>query len=365
MTYDFKKIINEFNIEGSIFSCEKYGEGHINETFLAVIDNNGLQTKYIIQRINKSLFKDIDKLMNNIVLVTDFNRGKIIERGGDADRESLTVVHTVDGKPFYYCESCGEYFRIYKFITDAVAYQKPIHAGQFYSSAVAFGNFAKLLAEFDASQLYEILPDFHNTEKRYNDFIAALEQDVFNRSGDIKKEIEFIKARKQYCSHFINLLNSGELPLKVTHNDTKLNNVMLDVFTDAPVAVIDLDTIMPGTICFDFGDSIRFGCNTGAEDEVDLNKVSFDIQLFEEYTRGYLTALGESVAQIEKDNLSMGALIMTLECGIRFLTDYLNGDTYFRTSRPGQNLDRARTQFKLVAEMENHMQEMNEIVNKY
>ena len=357
--YDFKGIISNFNVEGQMLSCERYGEGHINETYLLTTDKKD----YILQKINSNLFKNVEGLMNNIRLVTEFNRKEIIKKGGNPDRESLSLLYTKDGAPFIKTEE--GYFRIYKFITDAVAYQvveKPEH---FYQSAVAFGNFANLLAEFNATELYEVLPNFHNTEKRFNDFINSLNADKFNRAKDVKAEIDFVLERKQYCSKIVSLLRSGEMPTKVTHNDTKLNNVMLDKVTGEPVAVIDLDTIMPGSICYDFGDSIRFGCNPAAEDEKDLSKVNFDINLFEQYVKGYLSALGKSITDIEKQNLAMGAILMTYECGMRFLADYLDGDIYFRVKRDGHNLDRARTQFKLVADMEKAFDKMQEIVNKY
>ena len=365
MSYDFNKIISQFQVEGKLVSCERYGEGHINETYLAVMDVDGKPLNYILQKINTKLFVAVDELMNNIRLVTEFNRAKIIANGGNPDRESLSLVYTIDGKPYYRCAECDGCFRVYKFITDAIAYQvveKPEH---FYQSAVAFGNFANLLAEFDATQLYEVLPRFHDTEKRFNDFMNSLNADKMDRAKDIQKEIDFVLSRKDYCGRIVNLLKSGEMPTKVTHNDTKLNNVMLDATTGEPVAVIDLDTIMPGSICYDFGDSIRFGCNPCAEDEKDLSKVNFQINLFEQYAKGYLSAVGKGATQIERDNLAFGAILMTYECGMRFLADYLDGDVYFRTHRPGQNLDRARTQFKLIEDMEKCFDEMQAIVKKY
>lgn len=363
MAYDFNKIISEFNVQGKLISCERYGEGHINETYLATMDNGGKPLNYIVQKINTNLFKEYDKLMNNIRLVTEFNRQMISQRGGNPDRESLSIVYTKDNKP-YHCFDEGV-FRVYKFITNAVAYQvveKPEH---FYQSAVAFGNFANLLAQFDATQLYEILPRFHDTKKRFNDFMNSLKADKYDRAKECKKEIDFFLEREHICGKIVELLQSGEMPTKVTHNDTKLNNVMLDEKTGEPVAVIDLDTIMPGSICYDFGDSIRFGCNPCAEDEKDLSKVNFRIDLFEQYAKGYLSAVGEGATQIEKDHLAWGAILMTLECGMRFLADYLDGDIYFHTKREGQNLDRARTQIKLVADMEKVFDQMNEIIKKY
>ncbi len=364
MAYDFKKIISNFNLAGELISCERYGEGHINETYLAIVNENGTEVKYILQKINGKLFTDVDKLMNNIRLVTEFNREKIKARGGNPDRESLSLVYTLDNKPFYRTED-NDCFRVYKFITNAIAYQiveKPEH---FYQSAVAFGNFANLLAEFDATQLFEVLPDFHNTEKRFRDFEASLKADKMGRASSVKEEIDFYLSRKDYCSKIVSLLRSGEMPTKVTHNDTKLNNVMLDADSGEYVAVIDLDTIMPGSICYDFGDSIRFGCNPAAEDEKDLSKVNFDINLFETYAKGYLSALGSSATKIERENLAFGAILMTYECGMRFLSDYLDGDVYFRTHREGHNLDRTRTQMKLVSDMEKVLDKMQAIVAKY
>ena len=363
--YDFNKIIANFKIDGQLISCERYGEGHINETYLATVNEGGKAVNYIVQKINKSLFTDVEKLMSNITLVTEFVRKKVALGGGDPDREVLTVVYTKDGKSYYHCADVDEYFRVYVFIDRAIAHMQADRPGLFYQSAVAFGRFAMQLADFDASKLYEILPNFHNTKVRYENFMRSLSLDKKKRAQSVAAEIEFVKSRKDYCGRIVDLLESGEMPLKVTHNDTKLNNVMLDEKTDKPVAVIDLDTVMPGSICYDFGDSIRFGCNPAVEDEKDLSKVVFDLGLFEEYTKGYLTAMAGSITEVEKANLAMGAMLMTYECGMRFLTDYLDGDTYFHTKYEGQNLDRARTQFKLVSDMEKSYDKMLEIVAKY
>ena len=358
----FKELLSAFALDGEPISIERFGEGHINETYLVKTAADGGNKKYIFQKINSGLFPDAEKLMHNIKLVTEFNRKKIEERGGNPDRESLTLVYTKDGEP-YLKSPCGNY-RIYKYI-DGVAYQvveKPEH---FYQSAVAFGNFANLLAEFDAKSLYEVLPDFHNTVKRFKDFKNSLEKNASGRADDVKEEIEFVLSREEYCNRITSLLASGEMPTKVTHNDTKLNNVMFDKNTGKYLAVIDLDTIMPGSICYDFGDSIRFGCNPSTEDERDLSKVNFDINLFEQYAKGYLSALGNGATQTEKDNLAFSSVLMTYECGMRFLADHIDGDKYFRITRENQNLDRARTQFKLIRDMEKLLPEMQAIVKKY
>ena len=364
MSYNFNKILDNFQIDKTLLTCERYGEGHINETYLAIMEKAGEKTSYVVQKINDKLFTDVDRLMQNIMLVTEYNRKKIAERGGNPDRESLSLVYTRDNKAYYYDLESKGYFRVYKFITDAIAHQTVTSPELFYQSAVAFGNFANLLSEFDASKLYESIPDFHNTKKRYENFLRAVKEDKVNRAKDVQKEIDFVIKRKDYCGRIVDLLESGKMPKKVTHNDTKLNNVMLDEKTNKPVAVIDLDTIMEGSICYDFGDSIRFGCNHADEGERDLTKVNFDIELFKVYAKGYLSALSGGVTEIEKDNLAFGAILMTYECGMRFLTDYLEGDTYFRIKRESHNIDRTRMQFKLVEDMEKALPEMERIIKE-
>ena len=364
MAYDFKTVCKQFDVKGEYFDCVPYGEGHINETFLLTTANaDGSKNKYILQRINSNLFKDVARLMNNIYLVTEFARKKIVERGGNPDRESLTVVKTKDDG-LYYCDGTN-FFRIYLFIDDATAYQKVEKPEHFYESAVAFGNFANLLAEFDASKLYEPLPDFHNTVKRFENLEVAIAKNKAGRLDGVKAEVAFALLHKPLVDKIVYQLQNGIIPCKVTHNDTKLNNVLIDNATDKAVAVIDLDTIMPGTIVYDFGDSIRFGCNPAAEDEQDLSKVNFDIALFEQYVKGYMSTLRGSMTPAEAKNLALGAILMTYECGIRFLTDHLEGDVYFRIKRENHNLDRARTQFKLVSDMESVFDQMNAIVDKY
>lgn len=346
-----------FKIDGKLLTVEPYGEGHINETYLAVYDAGGEQKRYILQKINSNLFNPVEKLMENISGVTNFLREKIIARGGDADRKCLTLVLTVDGATFYKSEA-SEYFRVYKFIEHTVCLQKIEKPEHFYNSAVAFGEFMNELSEYDASKIYEILPNFHNTPKRYNDFLAAVDKDEFNRAKDCEKEIEFFKSHEELYPAITNLLNSGKIPLRVTHNDTKLNNVLLDLKSGKPVAVIDLDTIMPGSLLYDFGDSIRFGCNSALEDEPDLSKVYFREDLYKVYVDGYMSKVGASITETEKENLPIGAILMTMECGMRFLADYLSGDVYFKTHRSGQNLDRARTQIKLASDMLKKLDEL-------
>lgn len=361
---EFSDILFNFAIDGEFVSCEPYGSGLINRTYVAVYNEGGRRVRYIVQRINTNLFKNVDGLMNNIKLVTEFNRAEIMKRGGDPDRESLTLVPTKNGGTYFRTEE-GDCYRVYVFIENAKGYdvvEKPEH---FYESAVAFGKFAMLLDRFDSSKLFEVLPDFHNTVKRFDNFRRSLEADKLNRAKDVKKEIGFALEREKITHTIVDLLASGKMPSRVTHNDTKLNNVLIDTRTDKAVSVIDLDTMMPGSICYDFGDSIRFGCNPCLEDTPETEKVIFNMPLFETYTKGYLSVFGDTITDIERKNLPMGAILMTYECGIRFLTDYLDGDVYFRKTREGQNIDRTRTQFKLVSDMEKRYDEMLSAVEKY
>lgn len=361
--FDFQGIYEHFSINGDFVECVRYGEGHINDTFKLTVNDAGKEVRYILQRINNRLFSEVDKLMRNIELVTSFCRKSVEKRGGDPMRECLNVVPTKDGKSYYF--DGVNYFRVYVFIENATTYQIVRDPRDFYESAVAFGNFANLLAEFDASQLYEVLPNFHNTKVRFDNFMKAVEADAFGRKAEVEKEIGWVLDHKYLCGEIVDRIESGEIPLRVTHNDTKLNNVMLDDATGKGLAVIDLDTVMPGSLCYDFGDSIRFGCNPAAEDEPDITKVNFRFDLYESYLKGYLSAVRESITEEERKMLPVGAVLMTYECGMRFLTDYLEGDVYFRTHRPKQNLDRAHTQFKLVDDMLSVMDRMSEAVKRY
>lgn len=345
-------VITNFQIDGELGSIEPYGSGHINVTYLVVTDKK----RYILQKINSNLFTDVDKLMNNIYLVTEHLKKKC------PDKTVLTLVKTNDGKP--YLNDNGKYYRVYDFIENSVCLQIPRNTEEFYESAVAFGDFANMLNDFDATQLYEILPNFHNTVLRYQNFENALEKNLSGRAHLAKDEIDFVLSRKSMADRIVSLIESGEMPLKVTHNDTKLNNVLLHKDTLKGLAVIDLDTVMPGSICYDFGDSIRFGCNSSYEDEEDLSKVYFKMDMFEAYVKGYLSSM-PNISDVEKEHLVDGAMLMTFECGMRFLTDFLDGDTYFKVHKENHNLYRCRTQFKLVSEMEKNRDLMMEIVRKY
>lgn len=363
MNNTVKEIAERFDVKGNVVSCEIYGEGHINETYLVTTSDNGTEYDYILQKINNGIFKNVPELMSNIKLVTDFARENIIRNGGNPDRETMTIICTKDGKPYYF--DGDKYYRCYIFIENTKAFQIAESTDIFYQSAVAFGHFAKIIADFDSSLLNETIARFHDTRKRYNDFLEAVKNDKMGRKSEVEAEIKFVTDRQDKYGLIVDKLASGEIPLRVTHNDTKLNNVLFDSDSLKAIAVVDLDTIMPGSVCYDFGDSIRFGCNTANEDEPNLDIVNFDINLFEAYTKGYLSELKDSLTQTELDNLPLASFMMTVECGMRFLTDYLNGDVYFKISREKHNLDRCRVQFKLAQQMQDNMDKMKEIVQKY
>lgn len=348
----------------SIVSITPYGNGHINTTFLVKAKEEGEEKDYILQEINVNVFKNPDALMSNYCAVTEYLSKEIEKRGGDPLRETLRVIYSKDGKSYVVTEN-GEHWRMLLFIKDSICYDRVESPEQFYECAVAFGNFQYMLKSFPADTLYEIIPNFHNTPVRYENLMKAVKDDVCGRVAEVSSEISFAKEREEFANIFENARAEGKLPLKVTHNDTKLNNILFDKATGKTLCVIDLDTIMPGYAINDFGDSIRFGATTAAEDEADLTKVNFDISLFELYTKGFIEGAKGGLAEGELEYLAEAAIMMTFECGMRFLTDYLEGDTYFRIHRPKQNLDRARNQFKLVSDMEKALPEMKRIVKKY
>ncbi len=354
-----------FQIDGMVMSAVPYGSGHINDTFLMTLrKDDGSEGRVILQRMNKNIFTKPIELMENITGVTSFLRNKIVENGGDPDRETLNVIPTKNGMS-YFVDSEGEYWRSYIFIEDARSYDLVEDPEDFYQSGVAFGNFQKLLADYPAETLHETIVGFHDTKARFEVFKKAVADDVCGRAASVQDEINFVLAHEDVANVFGDLLANGEIPLRVTHNDTKLNNVMIDDATHKGICVVDLDTVMPGLAMNDFGDSIRFGASTAAEDEKDLDKVWCDMNLYEVYVKGFLESCGKSLTAKEIEMLPMGAKVMTFECGMRFLTDYLQGDTYFKIHREGHNLDRCRTQFKLVADMEAKWDTMAAIIKKY
>ena len=343
-----------------------FGEGHINETYAVYMPGTeGTDVpRYVLQRVNIHVFKNPAQVMENIFSVTEYLREVIRKEGGDLDRETLSYIKTKSGDT-YFEDADGQPWRCLHYVPNSICHQTVEEPQQFYQSARSFGHFLKQLGDYPAEDLYETIPRFHDTVKRFRDFSEAVRKDVKNRAGQCREEIDFALAREADCGVLMNQLQEGILPLRVTHNDTKLNNILFDADTDQGLCIIDLDTIMPGLAANDFGDSIRFGASTAEEDEPDLSKVHFDIHLYELYVKGYLEMARDVLTPAEIDSLPWGARLMTLECGMRFLADYLQGDVYFKTAYPDHNLVRARTQFRLVKEMEEQFDSMYEILRKY
>ena len=348
-------LARNFRIEGNPVTCELYGNGHINTTYKVDCDTGH---EYIIQKLNTNTFKDPHMLMDNLAAITSHLKMKT-----DNHREVLSLVKAESGAS-HVIDDMGGFWRAFEFVTDSVCLERAETVDDFYESAVAFGRFQNMLIDFPTHTLGETIPDFHDTEKRYAAFKEAVAQDKLGRVAGIQDEIDFVLEREPFASIFMDHIKAGEVPLRVTHNDAKLNNVLFDKDTRKGVCVIDLDTVMPGVVMNDFGDAIRFGASTAAEDEKDLRKVEMSLELFAAFVKGFLSTCGDNLTQLEIDLLPTGAKMMTLECGIRFLGDYIAGDTYFSIHYPEQNLDRFRTHLKLVSDMESKWDQMHEIVQR-
>lgn len=351
-----KHIYAQFRLDGRVISCTRTGGGHINRTYLVVTARPHL---YILQWLNGQVFKDLTGLMNNVIAVTDYLHARV-----EDPRRCLTLVPTLTGEP-YLMTAEGDCWRMYEYILDSICLDAAETAEDLRQSGVAFGMFQNQLADFPAATLTETIPHFHDTPDRFRIFREAIAADRATRLESVRDEVSRFLAHEQEAGALHALLKKGEIPLRVTHNDTKLTNVMLDEATRQPLCVIDLDTVMPGLAAHDYGDAIRFGASTAAEDETDLGKVEMSLELYEAFTEGFLNACGDRLTEKEIETLPLGAKLMTLECGVRFLTDYLNGDTYFAISRPEQNLDRARTQLKLVEDMEKKWDDMQAVIQKH
>ena len=358
------EVLAAFDFGADPVRPQTFGCGHVNDTFLIHIEKeNGEHPGFVLQRLSPEAFKNPEGLMQNVVGISEYLSRRVQANGGDCSREAMAFIRPRNGN-LYYQDSEGCAWRAYRYIDNVCCYQSADTPELFASSGRAFGRFQRMLEAYPAHTLFETIPRFHDTEDRLAKLKAAIEADKFGRAVECQREIAFALAREKDCSVAMQALRDGVLPLRVTHNDTKLNNVLFDEKTGEAVCVIDLDTVMPGLSIYDFGDSIRFGANHCAEDERDLSKMAIDLDMYEAYAAAFVDGAGGALTHSEIDYLPWGAKLMTLECGIRFLTDYLSGDTYFHTSRPGQNLDRCRTQFKLVEDMENHWDEMNAISAK-
>ncbi len=348
------EILNHFEI---MTNAEPYGNGHINDTYLVTMP------RYILQRINTSIFTNPDELMDNIENVTAFLRKKIAAAGADADRETLTVVPTKEGGKYFNVDENNVY-RVYRFVEGTKTIENSKTAKDLYEAGVGFGHFQKLLADFPVEKLYETIRDFHHTPKRIEALKEAIREDRAGRAASVKKEIDFALENASWAGSVVKGMEEGRIPVRVTHNDTKINNILFDQESGKAVCVIDLDTVMPGSALYDFGDALRMGGSTAAEDEVDLEKVWFETEAFEAFVRGYLSEMKDALTEDEIALLPLSVKLMTYECGIRFLTDYLNGDTYFKIHREHHNLDRARNQFKLVADISGKEAQLAEAVQK-
>ena len=346
-----EKVVYAFRISGQPVSCLNFGHGHINSTFKVTTDTG---REYILQKINKYVFKDPVKVMSNASAVTNFIRDSVTD-----PRMVLHFIPTLQGN---YCHRDleGEFWRMYDFV-GGFCLDAPESDEDFYQSALAFGRFQSQLADFPADTLYETIPEFHNTVDRYRQLKESIKADNVGRAAGVQKEISFALEQEEQCSILQHMRQTGAIPLRITHNDTKLNNVLLDKQTRKSLCVLDLDTVMPGLSVHDFGDSIRFGAGTAAEDEPDASKMKLDLNKFRVYTKGYLEA-ANTLTDVEIENLALGALTITMETGIRFLKDYLDGDIYFKTAYPEHNLIRARTQFALAADMKLKWGQMQQIV---
>jgi len=351
-------IFSKFDTKDEACSIVPFGGGHINGTYL-VTGNKG---KYTLQRLNTNVFREPEFVMHNVCAVTDYLSKKIRESGGDPLRETLNVIRTKDGNTYYYDGEYG-FFRVFTFVDGARSYDKVERPEHFFNAARAFGKFQNMLSEFPAEELCETIPNFHNTVSRYYDFEGAVKSDRVSRAKEVSDEIAFIRERKPLASKIVDAIETGRIPLRVTHNDTKYNNILIDDESGEAICVIDLDTVMPGSGLYDYGDSLRFGASTADEDEPDISKVSFDLELFRVFTRGYIGELYNTLTDEEYELMPYAPMLMAYEVGMRFLSDHLNGDIYFKISREGHNLDRARAQLKLVADMESKIEEMKKIVN--
>lgn len=362
--FDIEEITGQFGFTGDFTGYEKIDNGHINSTFVLFFEKDGKTEKFVLQKINTSVFTDPEKLMENIVGVTEHIRGKAEKSCAYANRCTLTFLPCKSGR-YFYRDANGGCWRVYGYIDDVYTCNIIDSAEVFCNAGIAFGDFQNILADFDISRLNETIPKFHDTVSRFEDLKKAVVENRSGRLSLVRDEVDFALSREPYAHTLVDMIKSGELPLRVTHNDTKLNNILFDNTSNKGICIIDLDTVMPGLSLYDFGDSIRFGANTAAEDEKDLSKVSLSLELFEAYTKGYLQSAGQALCALEKEYLTFSAMLMTYECGIRFLTDYLNGDTYFKTDYPEHNLVRCRTQFALVKDMEKKERQMKEITEKY
>jgi aminoglycoside phosphotransferase (APT) family kinase protein len=364
MDYNISEIFGNFQAKGTFVQAGAYGSGHINDTFAVTCDLDGEKVRYIIQRINHNVFKNPAELMDNVARVTTHIRKKLESQGfTDVDRKVLTLIPTVDGKS-HYVDPAGNHWRLYIFVEGVSTYDVMENLDQAYQAAKTLGEFQEMLVDLPGPQLFDTIPDFHNGQKRFAAFEEAVKADVCDRAKDAADEIKFLQENSWVFDVLPNLVNQGEIPMRITHNDTKINNVMIDDETNEGICVIDLDTVMPGLALYDFGDIMRTTLTPTEEDETDLSKVGMEMPRFEAILRGYLTTAAKFLNPTEVKHLVFSGKMITLMIGTRFLTDHLAGDTYFKVHRENHNLDRARTQFKLVQSITENEEQMMKLVKE-
>ena len=353
---EIKRLIGMFDVYGDFLVGAPFGNGNVNDTFQLTYDQGGIRLHYTLQRINSNVFKNPVKVMENVSKVTDHILEKIRLAKAETRKRTLRLLHAHDGKPYAFDDN-GDCWRAYVFVEHARAYEVLESPEQAFRVAQGFGEFQQNLADFEG-RLHETIPDFHNTPKRITALEAAVKSDCFNRVKNVAKEIDFVLSRKDECGKLLQLHAEGSIPERITHNDTKANNILIDDLSGEAICVIDLDTVMPGLSLYDFGDMVRSGTNPAEEDEINLDRVGMRFDMYEGFFDGFLNTAGKILTEAEREMLPFSAKLITLEIGTRFLTDYLMGDIYFKTYRPAHNLDRCRTQFKLVESMEAQMNKM-------
>lgn len=359
-----KAILDNFTIYGDFLSARPFGSGHIHDTYLITFSQAGVPVKYILQRVNHEVFTQTRMVCDNIAIVCNHIREKLIsQQASDVSRKCMTVVPDTGGNAFFQ-DSAGNFWRVFLFIEGTNAVDEVGSSGQAFQAAFVVGEFQRLLSDLPANAIGESIPNFHNIAWRYENLEAAIAEDKAGRVGEVTDEILFAMRQRETFIPFIRMMESGEMPLRVTHNDTKINNVLLDSSTNRGICVIDLDTVMPGSVVYDFGDMVRTFTSPAAEDETDLSKVYLRMEIFKALTEGYVKSAGAFLEPVEIYNLVLGAKLITMIMGIRFLTDYLMGDVYYKIHHPAQNLDRCRNQFRLVQSILDNEEEMNRIVSR-
>lgn len=353
MVYNrIKNVLRAFRFAGRYNHAEEFSSGNVNNTYHLYYDlTDGSTTEYVLQQINTYAFKNPEEVMCNIVRVTEYLRSTMEAAGESTDNRVLTCIPTLKGE-YMHRDGEGNYWRAYCYIHDAIAYDRVERPEHFYEAGRAFGEFQRILSDFPVSELYDTIPYFHDTRRRFYAFVAAIANDKAGRAGGLEAEIDFFFDRRKMMSEIVKRIDTGEIPLRVTHNDTKINNIMIDEHTGRAVCVIDLDTVMAGSALYDYGDAIRYGACTAAEDEPDVTKIGLDLELFREFTAGFLSEIGDLLTEEELACLPLSIKVMTCELAMRFLTDYLDGDLYFKVNSPDHNLIRAHAQMRLLEDIE-------------